>query len=78
MADMTLTEKVLTRAWFATPDNYASWLDRFEEFGRIATVLHFEGSPVGAELFSDAADMALARATFAMRMPRSTLEEVPA
>jgi hypothetical protein len=78
MADINLTEQVLTRTWFATPDNYASWLDRFEEFVRIAKVLHFEGCPVGADLFSDAADMAMARATFAMRMPRSTLEEVPA
>jgi len=78
MANMTLTEQVLTRTWYATTDNYASWFDRFEEFHRTAKVLAAEGCPVGADLFSSAADMALARATFAMRMPRSTVEEVAA
>lgn len=74
--EMTLTEQVLARTWMATPDNCSSWFDRFEEFARVARVLDAEECPVGAGLYREASQMALARAVYQMRMPRSTVEEV--
>lgn len=78
MQKMTLTEQVLARTWMATPDNSSCWYDRFEEFARVARVLEAEGLPVGAELYREASDMAMNRAVYQMRMPRSTLDEVAA
>jgi hypothetical protein len=78
MQTMTLTEQVLARTWMATPDNSSCWYDRFEEFTRVARVLEAENLPVGAELYREAAQQALNRATYQMRMPRSTLEDVAA
>lgn len=78
MQTMTLTEHVLTRTWSATPNNSSCWYDRFEEFARVARVLDAENCPVGAELYREASKMALARAVYQMRMPRSTVEEIAA
>jgi hypothetical protein len=78
MQKMTLTEQVLARTWMATPDNTSSWYDRFEEFSRVARVLDAEDCPAGAALYREASEMAMVRATFKMRMPRSTAEEVAA
>lgn len=78
MQTMTLTEQVLTRTWMATPDNCACWFDRFEEFHRTAKALNAEGCHAGAALYEDASQMALARAVYQMRMPRSTVCEVAA
>jgi hypothetical protein len=75
---MTLTEQVLTRTWIATPDNSSAWYDRFEEFARVARVLDAENRPAGAELYREASQMALSRAVYQMRMPRSTCDEVAA
>lgn len=78
MQTMTLTEQVLARTWMATPDNASSWYDRFEEFTRVARVLEAENLPGGADLYRESGQQALARATYQMRMPRSTIEEVAA
>lgn len=78
MQKMTLTEQVLTRTWMTTPDNCSSWFDRFEEFSRVKRVLEAENCPVGAELYAEASQMALMRAVYQMRMPRSTVEEAAA
>ena len=78
MQTMTLTEQVLTRTWSATPDNASTWYDRFEEFTRVARVLEAENLPVGADLYREASQMALARAIYKMRLPRSTVEEIAA
>jgi hypothetical protein len=78
MPKMTLTEQVLSRTWSATPDNSSTWYDRFEEFSRVARVLDAENCPVGAELYREASQMALCRATHQMRMPRATAEAAAA
>jgi hypothetical protein len=78
MQKMTLTEQVLARTWMATPDDRQTWSDRHAEFALVARVLDAEGCPAGAALYRDAADMAMIRSTYKMRMPRSTVEEVAA
>jgi hypothetical protein len=78
MQKMTLTEQVLTRTWSATPDNSECWYDRFEEFARVRRVLEAENCPVGADLYAEASQVALFRAGYQMRMPRSTVEEMAA
>ena len=78
MPTMTLTEQRLTRSWAATPDNSSCWYDKFEEFARVQRILDDENCPDGAELYGEASQLALYRAIYQMRMPRSTIEQVPA
>lgn len=66
MAVQSLIESKLCKLW-ARAESSGEWWDMFTELADIADVMHAAGQPEGAEMFAEAAELALNRRICKMR-----------
>lgn len=66
-AEQTLTEQKLSKLW-ARAEATGEWWDMYTELADIADVLEATGQAEGAALFAEAAEMALNRRIYQMRI----------
>lgn len=64
--EQKLTEQKLCKLW-ARAEATGEWWDMYAELSDIADVLGAAGHPQGAELFAEAAEMALHRRMYQLR-----------